>query len=120
MAFNMSTNPSKDYYSVLNLSKHADRKEIRTAYHALALQYHPDKTGSDLVALSRFQEIQEAFDILGDPDTKSEYDLACTSTAFSQHDDEANGDQDIDQKVWDEWQAAWDGQKASSFSKPTG
>lgn len=121
MAFNMFANSTtKDYYKVLNLSNNADRKDIRAAYHELALRYHPDKTGGDALALCQFQAVQEAFDILGNPDSKSEYDQSRAPAAFNQAADEENADEDIDQMIWDGWQAPFNGQKSSLFYQSTG
>lgn len=111
---------TKDYYAVLNLPDKADRKDVRAAYLALALQYHPDKTGGDLIALDRFRDVQEAYEILGDSDKKAQYNLTRKSTVFDVNDEEEEDDFELDQKIWDEWQASWTGEKATSFSKPEG
>jgi molecular chaperone DnaJ len=64
----------KDYYSVLGVDKNADAATIKKKYRELALTYHPDKNNGDPKAEARFKEIAEAYDILGTPTKKSEYD----------------------------------------------
>jgi curved DNA-binding protein CbpA len=63
-----------DYYKILEVTPDADEKEIRAAYRRLARQYHPDAgEGSSAEA---FRAIQEAYDVLGDPERKRDYDSA--------------------------------------------
>jgi molecular chaperone DnaJ len=64
-----------DYYSVLGVDKNADSATIKKKYRELALIYHPDKNNGDPKSEARFKEISEAYDILGTPSKKSEYDL---------------------------------------------
>jgi molecular chaperone DnaJ len=60
-----------DYYKALGVSENATEKELRRAYRKLAKQYHPDQNpGSE----ERFKEISAAYDVLGDPDKRKEYD----------------------------------------------
>ena len=58
----------RDYYEVLGLSKGATDDEIKKAYRRLAKQYHPDMNPGDKVAENKFKEVNEAYDVLGDPD----------------------------------------------------
>ena len=61
----------KDYYKVLGVSSTATEKEIKTAYRKLSKQYHPDANkGSE----ERFKEISAAYDVLGEPAKRKEYD----------------------------------------------
>lgn len=60
------------FYSVLEVSKKATEDEIKTAYRKLALKYHPDKNGGE--TSEKFQEIQRAYEVLGDKDKRAEYD----------------------------------------------
>lgn len=63
----------RDYYEVLGVSRNADEKEIKKAYRALAKKYHPDvNSASD--AEAKFKEINEAYEVLSDPQKKSMYD----------------------------------------------
>ena len=59
-----------DYYSILGGSKNASTDDIKKAYRKLASQHHPDRGGDT----KKFQEIQAAYDTLGDPDKRSQYD----------------------------------------------
>lgn len=64
----------KDYYKVLGVSQTATADEIRKAYRKLALRYHPDKTRGDKAANEKFMEINEANQILSDPEKRKKYD----------------------------------------------
>lgn len=63
----------KDHYSTLGISASATQAEIKAAYRRLALQYHPDRNTAP-GATERFLAIQEAWDVLSDPSSKSAYD----------------------------------------------
>lgn len=69
----------KDYYSILGVNKAASADDIKRAYRRLASQHHPDKGGDK----SKFQEIQEAYSVLGDENKKKEYDNPRPQTHFS-------------------------------------
>ena len=61
----------KDYYKVLGVSESASDKDLTRAYRKLAKQFHPDANpGSE----ERFKEISAAYDVLGDPEKRKEYD----------------------------------------------
>lgn len=64
----------QDYYTVLGVSKSATAEEIKKAYHKLALKYHPDKAQGDKQAEEKFKQINEANDVLGDPEKRKKYD----------------------------------------------
>ncbi|CAA7037830.1 unnamed protein product [Microthlaspi erraticum] len=64
----------KDHYKVLELSCDASDDEIRSNFIRLALKWHPDKLKEEDSATSRFQEINEAYQVLSDPFTRKEYD----------------------------------------------
>ncbi len=64
----------KDYYELLGVEKNADEKQIKSAYRKLAMKYHPDKNPGDKVAEEKFKEINEAYEILSDPDKRKRYD----------------------------------------------
>ena len=59
-----------DYYNILGVGRNASPDEIKKAYRKLASQYHPDKGGDT----AKFQQIQSAYDTLGDPNKKQQYD----------------------------------------------
>lgn len=66
----------KDYYKVLGVAKDADANEIKKAYRKLAKDLHPDKNQGDKKIEERFKEVSEAYDVLGDPKRRAEYDEA--------------------------------------------
>jgi curved DNA-binding protein len=64
----------KDYYKILGVPKGASEEEIKKAYRKLAKQYHPDKNQGNKAAETKFKEISEAYDVLGDPKKRKYYD----------------------------------------------
>ena len=64
----------RDPYSVLGVDRKSSADEIKKAYRKLARQYHPDRNPDDPKAEERFKEIQSAYDIVGDPDKRKQYD----------------------------------------------
>jgi len=64
----------KDYYSTLGVAKTATEKEVKQAYRKLARKHHPDVNPNDKTAESRFKEINEAYEVLGDPAKRKKYD----------------------------------------------
>jgi curved DNA-binding protein len=75
----------KDYYSTLGTAKTATDKEIKQAYRKLARKHHPDVNPGDKAAESRFKEINEAYEVLGDPAKRKKYDeLGANWRAYEQ------------------------------------
>src|SRR5690606_37747438 len=64
----------KDYYAVLGVGKDATQEEIKKAYRKLAVKYHPDKNQGNKTAEEKFKEISEAYEVLGDPEKRRQYD----------------------------------------------
>ncbi len=64
----------KDYYNILGVSKKATAKEIKQAYRKLARKHHPDVNPGDKSAEARFKEINQAYEVLSDPEKRKKYD----------------------------------------------
>jgi molecular chaperone DnaJ len=64
----------KDYYAALGVPSGASQKEITSAYRKLARQHHPDANPGNTAAEERFKEISAAYDVIGDPERRKEYD----------------------------------------------
>lgn len=65
---------NKNPYEVLGVSRDASDADIKKAYHKLVLKYHPDKNQGDKAAEEKFKEVNNAFDILRDPQKRAAYD----------------------------------------------
>jgi molecular chaperone DnaJ len=74
MAQQIDFDPSVDYYKALGVAEKASADEIKKAYRKLAKQYHPDSTGGDKAKETRFKEVQNAYDVLGDQKKRGLYD----------------------------------------------
>ena len=64
----------KDYYAILGVNKNAGEAEIKKAYRKLARKYHPDVNPGDPTAEDRFKDINEAQEVLLDPEKRKLYD----------------------------------------------
>ncbi len=65
---------AEDYYTTLEISRNASTEEIQSAYRKLARKYHPDLNPDDKQAKQKFQEVQNAFDVLNDAKKREMYD----------------------------------------------
>jgi len=75
----------KDYYATLGVTKASTEKEIKQAFRKLARKHHPDVNPGDKQAESRFKEINEAYEVLGDPAKRKKYDeLGANWRAYEQ------------------------------------
>lgn len=64
----------KDPYEILGVGRHATPEEIKKAYRRLAKQYHPDRNPNDKSAEQRFKEVHAAYEVVGDPQRRAQYD----------------------------------------------
>jgi curved DNA-binding protein len=91
----------KDYYSLLGLDRKASQQEIKKAFRKLARKYHPDVNGGDHLAAEKFQEINEANEVLSDPEKRRKYDQL--GSQWQHHQGTGGGSEDFN---WNEWQSA--------------
>ncbi|HMI80235.1 MAG TPA: molecular chaperone DnaJ [Solirubrobacterales bacterium] len=71
-----------ELYKALGVSKKASDEEIKKAYRKLARKYHPDRNPDDKEAEEKFKEISAAYDVLGDPEKRKEYDEGSVFAGF--------------------------------------
>ncbi len=64
----------RDYYEVLGIARDANDKEMKKAYRRMAMKFHPDRNPGDKEAEDKFKEVNEAFEVLSDPQKRSAYD----------------------------------------------
>ena len=65
---------AKDFYDLLSVARNASDAEIKKAYRRLAMKHHPDRNPGDKSAEAKFKEIQQAYDILSEPQKRAAYD----------------------------------------------
>lgn len=71
--YGLMATTKRDYYDVLGLERNASDEEVKKAFRKLAFQYHPDRN-KDAGAEARFKEINEAYEVLSDPEKRANYD----------------------------------------------
>jgi DnaJ-class molecular chaperone len=94
----------RDYYEVLGISRNATETEIKRAYRRLAKEFHPDRNKSNPDAVTRFKEVQEAYDALSDKEKRTKYDQ------FGHADPTAGFRPSNDGKTW-----SWSGSGGQPF-----
>jgi curved DNA-binding protein len=94
----------KDYYATLGVDRDADQQEIRQAFRRLARQHHPDVNPGDANAEERFKEINEAYEVLSDPEKRAKYDQLGRDYARWQQ-----AGRDPSGFHWDQWTAGTPG-----------
>ncbi len=77
----------KDYYKILGVEKSATPEDIKKAFRKLAVKYHPDKNKDDKKAEEKFKEVNEAYEVLSDPEKRKQNDAFGENWKYSQ----ANG-----------------------------
>ena len=70
----MPADKKRDYYEVLEVARGASEEELKKSYRRLAIQYHPDRNPGDKAAEERFKEINEAYQVLSDPEKRAQYE----------------------------------------------
>jgi len=70
----MPSERKRDYYEVLGVSRSANDEELKKAYRRLAIQFHPDRNPGDKQAEEKFKELNEAYQILSEPERRAQYD----------------------------------------------
>lgn len=73
----------KDYYYFLGVKRDASAEDIKKAYRKLSFKYHPDKNENDEFFAERFREIKEAYEVVGNEDSRSFYDANSSRSAVS-------------------------------------
>jgi curved DNA-binding protein len=94
----------KDYYKVLGVERSASADDVRKAYRKLAMQYHPDRNPGDKQAEERFKEINEAYQVLSDPQKRARFDQL--GSAYSNWQQRGGSPNDFD---WSQWVAGQQG-----------
>lgn len=94
----------KDYYKTLGIDRNASQDEIKKAFRKLARQYHPDMNKDDKNAEEKFKEINEAHEVLSDPEKRQKYDQF--GTHWQQYERAGGRPEDFN---WNAWQQAGGG-----------
>lgn len=74
-----------DYYKILGIEKTATQEEIKKAYRKLSIKFHPDKNNGDAFFENMFKQIQEAYETLGNTQSRNEYDRKSSNQSYFQN-----------------------------------
>ena len=88
----------KDYYKILGVERSASPNDVRKAYRKLAMQHHPDRNPGDKKAEERFKDVNEAYQVLNDPQKRARYDQL--GSAYSGWQQRGGSPGDFD---WTQW-----------------
>lgn len=105
----------KDYYKILGVQKTATAEEIKKAYRKMAVKYHPDKNPNNKAAEEKFKEINEANEVLGDPEKRKKYDELGENWKYFQQGRQQGGGQKQDF----DW-SKWTNQRGDSYQHTSG
>jgi DnaJ-class molecular chaperone len=78
----MQKSPNSSFYDILEVPETASQDEIKKAYRKLSMIHHPDKNGNSQESTEKFQKISEAYEVLGTPEKKKEYDMTNSNPFF--------------------------------------
>ncbi len=101
----------KDYYKILGVERSAAQDAIKKSFRRLAAKYHPDKNPGSKAAEDKFKEINEAYEVLGDPENRKKYDLLGADWKNAQN---AGGPSGFD---WSRWQSQGPYRRRSASSR---
>lgn len=107
--------PFVDYYQILGLEKTASEKDIKNAYRKLARKYHPDLNPNDKEAQKKFQELNEANEVLSDPDKRKKYDQYGQDWQHGEEYEKARQSRGRSQSTGGQWGTGDDGGGFSDF-----
>ena len=109
----------KDYYKILGVPEKASADEIKKAYRKLAIKHHPDKNQGDKKAEEKFKELNEANEVLSDPEKRKKYDELAENLKY--HKNTGNGNENFDWSKWSGQQGGGFGNsRRSSFNEAEG
>ena len=100
----------KDYYQILGVARTASAEEIRSAYRKLALKYHPDRNPGNKQAEDKFKEMNEAYQVLSDPQKRARYDQL--GSAYSSYQNNGGQPEGFD---WGQWSTPGAGGQQVNF-----
>src|SRR3954467_6005961 len=92
-----------DYYKILGLDKKATDEDIKKAYRKLARKYHPDLNPNDKEANKKFQQINEANEVLSDPEKRKKYDAYGENWQHAEQFEQAKQSRAQSQQNWQDY-----------------